>query len=138
MSVPAQRHATRHAGSSGVRYGPQMITPRPGDRIEQWLLSDDSPFAHQMNGGWVQEWDPDAEFEGDPEGRVAWDADPLGEFQRLFATKTTDSMLIGTGTQVTTVYEMVACLPSNDSDGHATWRLLMKIRSRTDPFPTGE
>ena len=31
-----------------MRYGPQMITPRPGDRIEHWLLSDDSPFARRM------------------------------------------------------------------------------------------
>ena len=119
-----------------MRYGPQMITPRPGDRIEHWLLSDDSPFARRMGGGRAQAWDRDSEFEGDPEGRAAWDADPLGEFQRLLGTMITDAMLVGTGTQVTTVYELVACLPSDDSDGHATWRLLMKIRSRTDPFPT--
>lgn len=112
--------------------------PRSGDRIEHWVLTDDSPFARQMRGGRAQEWDPDSEFEGDPESRAAWDADPIGEFQRRFGTMITDSMLVGTGTQVTTVYEMIACLPSNDSDGHATWRLLMTIKSRTDPFPSGE
>lgn len=57
-----------------------MLARKSGDRIEHWLLSDDSPFARQMRGGRAQEWDPDSEFEGDPEGRAAWDADPLGVF----------------------------------------------------------
>ena len=114
-----------------------MITPRPGDRIEHWLLTGDSPFARQMRGGRAQRWDPDSEFEGDPEGQAAWDADPLAAFQRRFGTQIADYMLTGTGTQVTTVYEMIACLPSEDADGHSTWRVLMKIQSQTEPFPTG-
>lgn len=113
-----------------------MITPSAGDRIEHWLLTDESLFARQMGGGRVQEWDPDSEFEADPEGRAAWDADPLGEFQRRFRTMIADYLLTGTGTQVTTVYEMIACLPSGDPAGHTTWRLLMRIKSRTDPLPT--
>ena len=49
-----------------------------------------------------------------------------------------DALLIGTGTGVTTVYEMIACLPCEDSDGQVTWRILMKIKSRTDPYNTDE
>jgi hypothetical protein len=108
--------------------------PKAGDRIEHWLLTHDSPFARQMNGGRVEEWDPNAEFEDDLEGRAAWEADPVGEFRNRFGTLVADALLMGTGTQVTTVYEMVACLPSEDSDGYATWRILMKIKSRTGLF----
>jgi hypothetical protein len=81
---------------------------------------------------------PDAEFEDDPEGRAAWDADPLGQFRHRFGTRAVDAMLNGTGTQVTTAYEMIACLPSEVSDGHAIWRILMKITSRTDPYNVHE
>jgi hypothetical protein len=56
-----------------------MTMPKPGDRIEHWLLTDDSPFARQMDGGRVEQWEHDAEFEDDPDGRAAWDADPLGQ-----------------------------------------------------------
>jgi hypothetical protein len=117
-----------------------MITPRAGDRIEHWLLEGGSPFANQMRGGRVEEWDPDMEFEDDPEGRAAWDADPLSGFQQRFGTRGVDTSLYGTGAlagaQVTTVYEMIACLPSEDSDGHSTWRLLMRTKSRTKPYTT--
>jgi hypothetical protein len=113
-----------------------MITPKAGDRIEYWLLKGDSPFAHRMIGGRVEEWDPDSEFEDEPEDRAAWDADPLGGFQQRFGTRIVDSLLGDTGTQVTTVYEMIACLPSEDADGHSTWRLVMRIKSRTDSHPT--
>lgn len=111
-----------------------MTMPNPGDRIEHWLLTDDSPIARQMHRGHVEEWDPDAEFEHHPEWRAAWEADPVGQFRQRFGTRVVDALLAGTGTQVTTVYEMVACLPSEDSDSHSTWRILMKIKSREGPF----
>ena len=113
-----------------------MITPRAGDRIERWLLDDDSPFARQMSSH-VEEWDPDADLEGDPQGRAAWDADPVGEFVRRFGSHGTDTSYYSTDPnadhealarrKTTTIYETVAFMPSEDPDGHTTWRLLMKI-----------
>jgi hypothetical protein len=114
-----------------------MTVPKAGDRIERWLMTDDSPVARQMHGGRCERWDPDAEFEDDPGERAAWDADPVGQFLRRFGVHSVDALLTGTGPdagkQVSTVYELVACLPSEDPDGHVTWRLLMKIRSRVGP-----
>lgn len=74
-------------------YRRSMTVPNPGDRIEHWLLTDDSPIARQMHGGRVEEWDPEAESEYDPEWQAAWEADPVGQFRRRFGTRIVDALL---------------------------------------------
>jgi hypothetical protein len=114
-----------------------VIVPKAGDRIESWLLSEDSPVARRLDGGRIRLWDPDIEFD-EPEERAAWESDPLGQFLQRFSTYFVDALLTGAGPhagkQVSITYELVACLPSEESDGHATWRLLMRIRSQNGPY----
>jgi hypothetical protein len=132
MSAP--KPCDRPRMPSGYRQG--MTVPKAGDRIKRWLLTDDSPVAQPLLGGRVEVWDPDIELEY-AEERAAWNADPMGQFLHRFGVCYVDALLTGggpdAGKQVSTVYELVACLPSENPDGQATWRLLMKIRSRTGP-----
>ncbi len=107
-----------------------MIEPKADDRIERWLLSDDSPCAKPTRSteAPVEEWDP-IDYHG-PDAALF---DPQATFERHIATTYVDHLLVPSGAQVESIYEMIACLPSQDPDRHTTYRVLMRLKSRTDP-----
>lgn len=107
-----------------------MLEPKAGDRIERWLLTDDSAYAQPMQPPEfpAEEWDP-SDYAGEDTDQF----DPIVEFDRHIAMRYVDHLLVPSGAHVSSVYEMVACLPSQDPDGHTTYRVLMRLKSRTDP-----